>query len=91
LSYRVKLTTRARKDFRSLSRANQIRVKSVLLGLADQPRPADCEKVRSRKNTWRVRLGDYRVVYEIREKEILVLVLRIQSRDEVYNFLSRIR
>ena len=60
------------------------RVQAAIELLADEPRPAGAKKLVRGDGEWRVRTGDYRVVYEIRDQVLLVLVLAVGHRREVY-------
>jgi mRNA interferase RelE/StbE len=51
--------------------------------LRSEPRPPDVKKLKGREG-WRIRVGDYRVIYSITDKELLVLVVRIGHRSEIY-------
>jgi mRNA interferase RelE/StbE len=52
--------------------------------LAENPRPSSCLKLTGSKNDWRIRIGDYRVLYEIDEKTKAVRIMRVRHRREVY-------
>ena len=52
--------------------------------LAENPRPQGCKKLKGDDNLWRVRAGDYRIVFSIHDDLLLVLVIRIAHRREVY-------
>jgi mRNA interferase RelE/StbE len=52
--------------------------------LASNPRPSGCKKLRGGDSEWRIRAGDYRVVYTIDDAKLLVEVTRIRHRSEVY-------
>ena len=54
------------------------------MALAENPRPHGCKKLQGRKDQWRIRVGDYRVVYTIDDAKLLVEVTRVRHRDEVY-------
>jgi len=58
-------------------------VKARILDLRDTPRPPGCKKLRDRDG-WRIRNGDYRVVYRINDSEEMITVLQIGHRREVY-------
>jgi mRNA interferase RelE/StbE len=62
----------------------QARIRARVDALATNPRPAGAKKLKSRDELWRIRVGDYRIVYEIRDRVLLVLVLRVAHRREVY-------
>ncbi len=85
MRYRVEMAETARRDFRALEHAMQGRVAAAVNALADTPRPPGCKRMRGKSpDVWRIRVGDYRVVYEIRDNVLLVLVVAIGHRREVY-------
>lgn len=57
---------------------------ACITALEQDPRPSGCKKLRGATNTYRIRSGDYRVVYTIEDAELLVLVVRVGHRREVY-------
>ena len=59
-------------------------------GLATEPRPEGCTKLKARRDLYRVRVGDYRVIYEVRDEELLVVVVMVGHRREVYERLQRL-
>ena len=83
-SYRVSLTASAEKELHRLPAQMVARIVPHLEGLASAPRPSGCKKLRGGDNEWRVRVGDYRIVYEIHDKARTVDVTRIAHRREVY-------
>ena len=83
-SYRVSLTASAEKELHRLPAPMVARIMPRLEGLASAPRPPGCKKLRGGDNEWRVRVGDYRIVYEIDDKARTVDVTRIAHRREVY-------
>lgn len=82
--YRVDLVPSAARAFRTLHRVVQRRLATRIDALAHDPRPTGVEKLRGTKNRYRVRAGDYRVIYEVEDDLLLVLVVRIGHRREVY-------
>jgi mRNA interferase RelE/StbE len=52
--------------------------------LRENPRPTTVKKLAAEENLYRIRVGDYRVVYQIRDKELIVLVVKIGHRREIY-------
>ena len=60
------------------------RVVQALAELRDEPRPSGCAKLAGSEELWRIRVGQYRVVYTIRQSQLLVVVLRIGQRGGVY-------
>ena len=82
--YEVLLERRAERDLKKLSQAMFYRVIPQIKDLSENPRPSGCRKITGSKNDWRIRIGDYRIIYEIDEKEKAVKVMRIKHRREVY-------
>ncbi len=83
-SYRVALTASAEKELKRLSGQLNARIVPRLENLASNPRPPGCKKLKGGDNEWRIRVGDYRVVYAIDDAKLLVEVTRIRHRSEVY-------
>ncbi len=82
--YRVLLERGAEKDLARLSSGIHDRVIAAIQGLARNPRPPGCRKLAGSKHDWRVRVGDYRVIYEIADQIRVVRVNRVRHRREVY-------
>ena len=82
--YRVFLERAAEKDLNRLSSEVHDRVITAIRGLASDPRPPGCRKLAGSKHDWRIRVGDYRVVYEIADEIRIVRVNRVRHRREVY-------
>lgn len=82
--YRVLLERSAEKDLARLSSEIHDRVIAAIQALAMDPRPAGCRKLSGSKHDWRIRVGDYRVVYEIADVIRVVRVNRVRHRREVY-------
>jgi mRNA interferase RelE/StbE len=87
MAYEVILKPSAEKTLDALPRPMRKRVADRLEGLRQQPRPAGAVKLAGKENLWRIRVGGYRVVYEIKDDRLLVLVLRIAQRRNVYHGL----
>lgn len=83
-SYGVALTSSAAKELKKLSRQLVARIAPRLETLASDPRPPGCRKLQGGNREWRIRVGDYRVVYTIDDAKLLVEVTRIRHRSEVY-------
>ena len=80
----VLLERAAERDLKALPRAVCDRIITQLKALAHNPRPAGCRKIVGSQNDWRVRIGDYRIVYEVDNKANTVRIMRIRHRREVY-------
>lgn len=82
--YRVEISPVAAKELGSLPKPVQSRIKVKVLALAADPRPSGSTKLVGTRSSWRVRIGDYRVIYEVRDEVLIVLVIKIGHRKQVY-------
>jgi mRNA interferase RelE/StbE len=87
--YRVELTPAAARQFRKLSPEVRRRLKVKIDALAVEPRPAGVEKLAGEDGFYRVRAGDYRIVYSVDDGVLLVLLVTIGHRADVYKALRR--
>jgi mRNA interferase RelE/StbE len=85
--YSVELSHRATKQFLALSMDVRGQLAPKIDALAENPRPVNARKLEGLKEAYRLRVGDYRVVYEIREERRQVLIARIAHRRDVYRNL----
>jgi mRNA interferase RelE/StbE len=85
-NFAVKFLPSAIKELAALSRQDQEAIARVIDGLAENPFSPGAKKLQGKKNPsfWRVRVGDYRVIYQVRKQEIVVLVVKVAHRREVY-------
>jgi mRNA interferase RelE/StbE len=83
--YSLEIKRLAQKELDALDDAIFSRIDRKILALADDPRPAGCEKLKGYKDLWRIRIGDWRVVYVIDDHAKLVSVARIAHRSEIYD------
>ena len=84
MPHRIELTGAARRDLAGLLKNVLVRVDSRILALAEEPRPRGATKLKGQENLYRIRVGDYRVVYEIDDAERVIVVARVRHRREVY-------
>jgi mRNA interferase RelE/StbE len=82
--YSVLLSPSAERDLGALDKPIQRRVVARIEALAENPRPAGVAKLRGVANAWRIRVGDFRVLYTIEDGCLVVLVVKIGHRREVY-------
>lgn len=82
--HRVLFAPRAERDFRKLSPDVQRRLDPAIRALAENPRPPGCRKLAGESSLWRLRVGDYRIVYQVRDDQLLVLVVKVGHRREIY-------
>lgn len=83
MSYSLLILPRAQRELSSLPQAAYERVKLSIASLHDSPRPHGCVKLRGRDG-WRIRVGDYRIVYDVDDEKRLVIVLQIGHRRDIY-------
>ncbi|MEE9232485.1 MAG: type II toxin-antitoxin system RelE/ParE family toxin [Nitrospirales bacterium] len=82
-SYRLTFKKSVTKDFRSISKNDVARILKRIEALADDPRPVGSEKL-SGQERFRVRQGVYRIIYEIRDEELVIIVVKVGHRRDVY-------
>jgi mRNA interferase RelE/StbE len=82
--YTVHFKPSAERRLRRLPLSVQRRIVGEAAALGKNPRPAGVVKLAGDDNLWRIRVGDYRVVYEIHDDRLIVLVLRVAHRKDVY-------
>jgi mRNA interferase RelE/StbE len=83
MNYSVEILRRAQKQLAKIDRQDQSRIISAIRDLSNNPRPSGSKKLMGRP-AWRIRIGDYRVIYEIYEARLLVLIVTIGHRKDVY-------
>jgi mRNA interferase RelE/StbE len=86
--YRVEIRPRVRKDLRKLDQAVRRDVLTAMHALADDPRPAGARPLKGHRPWLRIRVGDYRVIYTVDDREQAVTVAVVGPRRDVYRNLS---
>lgn len=84
MKFEVRLARSARKELESLADPLLTRVLRRVETLASLPRPAGCQKLEGAEDLWRVRVGDYRVIYAVDDFRRLVDVIAIRHRSDAY-------
>ena len=82
--FEILLERGAERDLRRLPEPIHERIVRAINGLSKNPRLPGCRKLSGAKNDWRIRVGDYRVIYEIADADQIVRVNRVRHRREVY-------
>jgi len=82
--YKVYIERTAERDLKQLSSQLFGRIVAKVKALASNPRPPGSRKITGSKNDWRIRIGDYRVIYEVDDAERAVRIMRVRHRREVY-------
>jgi mRNA interferase RelE/StbE len=82
--YQIEFSRQADRQFRDLPSQIQQRLRSKIDSLATTPRPHGSEKLSGDDRLYRIRVGDYRIVYAVQDNRLLVLVVKVGHRREVY-------
>ena len=85
MSYRVEFTSAAARQVKKLPRPARDRVLDAIEDLGEDPRPHGAKKLVGEQTAWRVRIGSYRVIYDVFDTELTVSVVRAAHRREVYD------
>ena len=82
--YTVEIARRAVESIAGLPRRDQLRVRAAIDLLADDPRPPRCVALAGEQSVYRVRVGDYRILYEVIDERLVVHMVRVGHRRDVY-------
>ena len=83
-SYKLTIASRAAKELSSLSAGVAQRIDAAILGLSSDPRPHGAKKLKGERQLWRIRVGDYRIVYSIDDGQAVVDVIGVPHRSKAY-------
>ncbi len=84
MTYEVRLAPAAVRQLRKLDPPGRRRVQAAIDLLAEDPRPPGARQLVGGAGEWRVRTGDFRIIYDIRDGDLLVLVVKVGHRRDVY-------
>lgn len=84
MAYQIEFSKRAEKQFEALAQQIQNRLQPQIDALAHDPRPSGIKKLEGIENQYRLRVGDYRIVYEIQDTSLLIILVRIGHRSDIY-------
>jgi len=82
--YEVRVVDSARKQLDKLSADAKGRILPSLFDLEKEPRPVNCKKLKGPRGEYRLRIGDYRVIYEIDDRNKVLVILKCMHRREIY-------
>lgn len=82
--YQIIFEAPAQRQFRKLARIIQTKILKTLIKLEENPRPAGCKKLQGLEHLYRLRIGDYRVIYRVKDNKLLVLIISLGHRREIY-------
>jgi len=83
-NYSIEVSATAEKQLRKLSKKDQISVLKRIQELSGEPRPNHSRKLRGQDNIYRVRVGNYRILYSIENKHLTIIILKVGHRRDVY-------
>jgi mRNA interferase RelE/StbE len=84
MTYQIEFVKKAAKQFRVLPTQEQERLQPKIEDLAIEPRPNGVVKLAGEEDLYRIRVGDYRIIYSIQDDQLLILVVKIGHRKEIY-------
>lgn len=84
MTYRIEVAPAAVRQLRKLDTSARRRIQAAVELLADQPRPSGAKKLVGGDGEWRVRTGDFRIIYEVHDEVLLVLVVAVGHRRDIY-------
>ena len=82
--FKIEISATAEKQLTALEREAQVRVTNAIRKLAENPRPRGCRKLRDYSDVYRIRVGVFRILYSIEQVRLLILVLKIGHRRDIY-------
>ncbi len=82
--YQIQFSKKAQKRFKALPKSIQQRLIVQINLLPHNPRPLDCKKMKGVRDLFRLRVGDYRVIYAVQDELLLILVVEVGHRREIY-------
>ncbi|MCP3888610.1 MAG: type II toxin-antitoxin system RelE/ParE family toxin [Desulfobulbaceae bacterium] len=88
MSYRIEIKNSAAKSLKKIPKANRIRIVEMIDSFAENLPSPDTTKMKGNNPFHRVRVGDYRIVYEIQDDILVILVVKIGHRKDIYRNLS---
>ena len=83
-SYRIEVSATAEKQIRKLTARDQVRVLRAIQHLGFDPHPLGCRKLQGYDDVFRIRVGSYRVIYSVESGRLIVIILKVGHRRDVY-------
>ena len=91
LKYEIEFIPKVEKELDKIQKKNRRRIIEAIELLQENPRPEGCVKVKAFKDTYRVRVGSYRIVYEFKKNQLVILIIEIATRQKVYKKLKNLK
>lgn len=85
MKYEIRIKKSAQKEIKALPKNVIKRVLNKIKQLAEEPRPSGCRKIVGTENTWRIRVGNYRIIYNVFDEILLIEVIAVKHRKDAYN------
>ena len=86
--YKIEFDKRVKKDFKSINPNDAKNIKNAIATLANNPRPSTCKKLKGKTlDFYRLRVGNYRVIYSIQDNILRIIVVRVGHRSDIYKKL----
>jgi mRNA interferase RelE/StbE len=83
-TYRIEWKASALQELKRIDRQDVPRIVAAVGALADSPFPAGVRKLQGAQHTYRIRVGDYRILYEVWRDSVLILIMRVRHRKDAY-------
>lgn len=84
MTYEVEITPAAKRQIKKLTKSIQQLIVERLEELVENPRPPGVLKMEGEENLYRVRVGDYRIIYQVQDRMLLIVVVKVGHRGNVY-------
>ncbi|CAF23714.1 type II toxin-antitoxin system RelE family toxin [Candidatus Protochlamydia amoebophila] len=84
MKYELFVNPRVEKALSKIDKHMALKIRNNIRSLAANPRPLGVKKIKGNDNAYRIRVGDYRIIYEIYDSKILILIVNVGHRKEVY-------
>ena len=84
MAYRIEFAPRAERDFKALDGSIRGRIARRIQSLADNPYPQGIKKIEGEEELYRLRVGDYRILYQVQRQRVVILVVGIGHRRDIY-------
>jgi len=91
MRYAIHLKPAGRRDLKKIPKRDLKHIASKIDALAENPRPRGVKVLEANEKLMRIRSGDYRIIYQIQDKHLVVLVIRVGHRRDVYQKMKRKR
>ena len=84
MAYKITLKASAQKELEKIQKAARVKLITAISELAENPRPVGCKKLVNFDNHYRIRVGEYRCIYKILDNELIIEVIKVGHRKDVY-------